>query len=154
MSTYEVTRTTSIKAAPGTVLPLLADLRKWTQWSPWEDLDPDLRRSYSGPESGVGAHYTWKGNRRAGEGSMEITRSEPDGIDVDLRFTRPFANASTVKLQVRPTSTGSDVTWTMTGTRPGGVAGLVTRVVPMDRLVGKDMEKGLSRLRAVTEQTA
>jgi hypothetical protein len=154
MSSYEVTRSTSIKAAPGTIHALIDDFHRWTQWSPWEDLDPDIQRSYSGPESGVGAHYAWKGNRKACEGSMEITRSEPDGIDVDLHFLKPFKNVSKVRLALAQTSTGTDVTWTMTGESPGGLAGLFTKVVPMDRLVGKDFEKGLARLKAVAVQTA
>jgi hypothetical protein len=153
MSAYEVTRSTSIAATPGKVHALVDDFHQWTQWSPWEDLDPDLQRSYSGPTSGKGAKYSWKGNRKAGEGSMEITGSGPDGIDVDLHFLKPFSNASSVRLALTPTSTGTDVTWTMRGETPGGFAGLVTKVVPMDRLVGKDFEKGLARLKAVAEQT-
>src|SRR5215218_7062738 len=137
MSTYEVTRSTSVRAAPGTVLALVDDLHHWTQWSPWEDLDPHLQRSYSGPTSGVGARYAWKGNRKAGEGSMEITRAEPDGVELDLRFLKPFSSSSSVRLALTPTSTGTDVTWSMTGESPGGIAGLFTKVVPMDRLVGK-----------------
>lgn len=154
MSTYEVSRSTSIRAAPGTVHALIDDFHRWTQWSPWEDLDRDLQRSYSGPRAGVGAHYSWKGNRKAGEGSMEITGSTPTAVDVDLHFLKPFSNVSRVRLALTRTSTGTDVTWTMTGEKPGGLAGLFTRVVPMDRLVGKDFEKGLARLKAVAEQAS
>ncbi|MEO6511290.1 MAG: SRPBCC family protein [Nocardioides sp.] len=153
MGTYSVTRSTSIAAAPGTVHALVDDFHQWTQWSPWEDLDPDLRRSYSGPTSGKGARYVWKGNRKAGEGSMEITASAPDAVDVDLHFMKPFTNRSVVRLALRQTTTGTDVTWTMTGETPGGLMGLFTKVVPMDKLVGKDFEKGLARLKAVAEQT-
>jgi hypothetical protein len=153
VSTYEVTRSTSIRANPAAVHALVDDFRKWTQWSPWEDLDPDLQRTYSGPESGKGARYAWKGNRKAGEGSMEITASAPDHVDVDLRFMKPFSNVSKVRLALRQSATGSDVTWTMTGESPKGLMGLFTRIVPMDKLVGKDFEKGLARLKAVAEQT-
>jgi hypothetical protein len=153
MGSYEVSRSTSIKAAPGTVHALVDDFHHWVQWSPWEDLDPDLQRSYSGPQSGVGARYAWKGNRKAGEGSMEVTGSAPDAVDIDLRFVKPFANASSLRLALVQSATGTDVTWTMRGETPGGAMGLFARVVSMDRLVGKDFEKGLARLKAVAEQT-
>jgi hypothetical protein len=153
VSSYEVSRSTTISAAPGTVHALIDDFHQWIKWSPWEDLDPDLQRSYSGPDAGIGAHYAWRGNRKAGEGSMEITASGPEGVDVDVRFIKPFSNVSKVRLALRPTATGTDVTWTMTGQTPGGFAGLFAKVVPMDKLVGKDFEKGLARLRAVAEHT-
>ena len=54
-----------------------------------EDVDPALQRTYSGPDAGVGAHYAWSGNRRAGSGSMEITSSTPDEIDLRLSFLKP-----------------------------------------------------------------
>jgi Polyketide cyclase / dehydrase and lipid transport len=152
MSSYEVTRSTSIAALPGRVFGLVNDFHQWTQWSPWEGLDPDMTRNYGGPNAGVGARYSWKGNRKAGEGSMKITGSGPDGVTIDLEFLKPFKNSCGIRLALAPTAKGTDVTWTMTGETPGGFAGLFTRVVPMDRLVGKDFERGLARLKAVAEQ--
>jgi hypothetical protein len=152
-SSFDVSRSTTIEADPGRVHDLIDDFHHCTAWSPWEDLDPDLSRTYTGPSSGVGAHYAWRGNRKAGEGSMEITASAPDHVDVDLRFMKPFSNVSKVRLALRQSATGSDVTWTMTGESPKGLMGLFTRIVPMDKLVGKDFEKGLARLKAVAEQT-
>jgi len=35
----------------------IVDFHRWTAWSPWEDLDPDLQRSYSGPDAGTGSVY-------------------------------------------------------------------------------------------------
>jgi hypothetical protein len=153
MSDYEVSRSTSVKAAPGTVLALIDDFHQWTQWSPWEDLDPDLQRSYSGSGSGVGAHYAWKGNRKAGEGSMEITGLAPDAVDIELRFLRPWKATNQVRLALTPTATGTDLTWTMHGEHVG-LMSLMSYVMPLDTMVGKDFEKGLARLKAVAEQTA
>ena len=87
---FEVTRTTSIAADPARVHALVDDFHEWIAWSPWEDLDPDLRRTYSGPDAGAGARYAWTGNRKAGEGSMEITGSTPERIDIELTFLKPF----------------------------------------------------------------
>ena len=74
---FEVTRSTSIAADPARVHALVNDFHEWQKWSPWEDVDPDLQRTYTGPDAGVGAHYAWSGNKKAGAGSMEITGSTP-----------------------------------------------------------------------------
>ena len=83
MGTFEVTRSASIAADPGRLHELIDDFHQWTQWSPWEALDPEMQRTYSGPSAGKGARYAWQGNRKAGEGSMEITGIGPDGVDIE-----------------------------------------------------------------------
>ena len=68
-------RETYIAAAPAAIHAVLNDFHSWQTWSPWEELDPQLTRTFSGPETGVGSHYAWVGNKKVGEGSMEITAS-------------------------------------------------------------------------------
>lgn len=152
MSGYEVVRTASIDADPARVHDLVDDFREWPAWSPWEGLDPDLERVYSGSDSGIGAHYAWSGNRKAGQGTMEITGSTPDRIDIDLEFRKPWKSSSAIAFELTPTPSGTDVAWRMTGQPAGGVAGLMTKMISMDKLIGKDFERGLTRLKAVAEQ--
>lgn len=147
---FEVIRTTSIAADPVRVHALVNDFHEWAAWSPWEDLDPDLRRTYSGADSGVGAHYAWAGNRKAGEGSMEITGSTPERIDIELSFLKPFKATNHVDLTLTPSDTGTDVSWRMTGEHKG-LAKLVFGFMSMDKMVGPDFEKGLRQLKAVAE---
>jgi hypothetical protein len=153
VGSYEVVRMTTVGADPATVHALIDDLHRWPAWSPWEDLDPDLRRSYTGAEAGVGAHYAWEGNRKAGTGSMEITASTVEEVEIALAFVKPFRSTSTVTFELLPTAAGTDVTWRMTGEQKGAAA-LFGKVVSMDKLVGKDMEKGLARLKGVAETGA
>ena len=150
-ATYTVERSLLVEADPARVQRELVDFHRWTAWSPWEDLDPDLRRSYSGAAEGVGSVYEWSGNRKAGQGRMEITEVRPgDAVVVDLRFLKPFKSQSVTTFRTVPEGSGTRVTWSMTGPRTAGlkVMGLFTS---MDKLVGKDFEKGLARLKAVAE---
>ena len=71
-SNYIVERSPHHRGAGGPHVPPGRRLHQWTRWSPWEDVDPDLHRAYSGAEEGVGAVYAWSGNRKAGAGRMEI----------------------------------------------------------------------------------
>jgi hypothetical protein len=151
MADFEVVRRTTIAAPAERVHGLIDDFREWRAWSPWEDVDPELRRDYSGPESGVGARYAWEGNRKAGKGNMEITGSTPERIDLRLTFEKPWKASNAVAFTLAPAGDGStEVAWHMSGTNTG-FAGLITRVVGIDRLVGKDFEKGLARMKAAAE---
>jgi hypothetical protein len=150
MGNYRVSRSTSVAADPALVHRLVNDLHEWQSWSPWEGLDPALERTYSGAAAGVGAHYAWSGNRRAGRGTMEVVGSTPERVTVALTFLRPFRSTSEVVFEIVSRGALTEVTWVMTGEQKG-LAALLGRVVAMDRLVGKDFEKGLARLKAVAE---
>ncbi len=128
---------------------LVDDFHEWPLWSPWEDVDPGLQRTYTGPDRGVGAHYAWAGNRKAGQGSMEITESAPDGIDITVEFLKPIRATNQTRLSFQPTDSGTEVRWVMSGQQKG----LMGKVLSMDRLIGPDMDKGLARLKAVAERS-
>jgi hypothetical protein len=54
-----------------------------------------MTKSYEEPDSGVGAAYSRKGNRKVGEGNMAITdASQPDrvGKDFEKGLARPKAD--------------------------------------------------------------
>lgn len=151
MADFEVTRSRTIAAPRERVHALIDDFREWRRWSPWEDVDPELRRDYSGADSGVGARYAWEGNRKAGKGNMEIVSSTAERVDVRLVFEKPWKATNQVAFDLQPVAEeATEVTWRMTGTNRG-FAAIFSKVVPMDRLVGKDFEKGLARLKATAE---
>ncbi|MCM6774906.1 SRPBCC family protein [Nocardia sp. CDC159] len=150
MAEFEISRETVIAADAARVRDLIVDFREWKQWSPWEDLDPDLQRTYTGAESGVGAHYAWDGNRKAGRGSMEITGVTDDTVDIRLVFEKPWRATHRVTFTLVPADTGTTVTWRMVGER-NAVTGLLAKVIPMDSMIGRDFDKGLERLRKVAE---
>jgi hypothetical protein len=156
--TYVVERQRSMAAPPSAVFEEIVDLRRWQGWSPWEDLDPDLHRSYSGSERGVGSIYEWEGNRKAGKGRMEITSVEPDrSVTIALQFLKPFRSSSTVEFELEPEGAVAGtavtaVTWRMTGAKT-----LMTKVMglftSMDKMMGPDFDKGLDRLKARVESS-
>jgi hypothetical protein len=150
---YTVERSTTIDAPPGRVYQQVADFHSWRNWSPWEGLDPDLRRTYSGSETGRGAVYEWAGNRKAGAGRMEITEAtDPTSVSIDLHFLKPFKAQNQAVFHIRPEGSGSHVTWTMTGRRT-----LVTKIMgivkSMDAMIGPDFEKGLASLKSAVERS-
>ena len=151
-STYTVERSATIAAEPQQIYDRIADFHQWMAWSPWEDLDPNQQRSFSGAESGSGARYAWSGNRKAGRGRMEITSAQqPNEVRIDLEFEKPFKSSNTIKFFLTPEGAGrTRVRWTMTGPMT-----LMTKMMglfsSMDKMVGPDFEKGLARLKDAVE---
>lgn len=150
--TFTVERTATIDAPPERVYRHVIDFHKWGTWSPWESLDPNMERTYTGADAGPGAKYAWTGNRKVGEGRMEILdASEPSQIHVALDFIKPFKSSNTNTFTLTPHGESTEVTWSMTGPMT-----LMTKLMgmfkSMDKLVGPDFEKGLTMLKAVAEK--
>jgi len=150
-NTVHYERSTVINATPEKILPHLIDFHKWTAWSPWEKVDLNLKRTYSGAASGVGAQYAWESNSKAGTGTMEILETGSSGVKIDLRFIKPWKAECLAQFHFTPQPNGTDVRWSMDGpnTFMGKVFGLFMN---MDKLVGKDFEIGLAGLKVVVEK--
>ena len=150
MTHYDVQRSVVIPADAATIHSLINDFHKWTAWSPWEDVDPAMSRTYSGPASGVDARYSWSGNRKAGSGSMTITSSNSSRIELLVNFLKPFKASNPTSFVLREVDGGTEVTWRMTGEHKG-FAALFFRFASMDKMIGPDFERGLAKLsKAVT----
>ncbi len=149
--TFRVQRAASIKAPPEKIAEVLSDFHGWQAWSPWEKLDPAMKRSYSGAAKGKGAVYAWAGNKDVGEGRMEITETTPTRIAMDLDFVKPFAAHNKVVFTLAPKGDATEVSWDMQGPLPY-VAKLVHLFLDMDGMVGKQFETGLANLKAVAEK--
>jgi hypothetical protein len=153
-STFTVQRTATMKAAPEYVFPFVNSLYRWADWSPWNDLDPDMKRTYDGPVLGVGAVYAWSGNDKVGSGRMTLEESKPNEfIRIKLEFIKPFASTNTTTFTIKPVAEGASVTWAMEGHNDfmGKAASLF---MDMDQMIGKDFEKGLGGLRQQAEAEA
>lgn len=147
-----VTRNALIPAAASVIFPLVNNFHEWPKWSPFEKIDPNLNRSYSGNESGVGAKYAWSGKARAGSGTMEIVGSEePSKINIRLEFTKPIKGVNPTEFTFMPEGEGTRVTWTMTSEKKG-IGKIVGLFFNMEKMVGGDFEKGLASLAAAATQ--
>jgi hypothetical protein len=145
-----VERSTTIAATPETILGLTDGFRRFNEWSPWADLDPATKYTYSGPERGVGARMEWSSeNPDVGRGSQEIIATEP-GRSVTSTLDFGMDTPTTAKLMLAPEGAGTRVTWTLTSDFSGSLVGRYFGLA-LDGMVGPDYEKGLARLKALAE---
>ena len=148
---FTIRRSTRIKAPPEKIFTNIDDFHKWNAWSPWEGLDPSMKRTHSGSPKGVGAVYEWDGNKKVGAGRMEITNiSAPNKVTLKLDFSRPFEAHNTTEFQLQPNGDSTDVVWLIQGPSPF-MSKLMGVFVNMDKLIGKDFETGLANLKRVAE---
>ena len=148
---FRIQRTASIKAPPEKVFALVNDFRRWTEWSPWESIDPALKRTYEGAAAGKGAAYGWEGNKNVGSGRMEILESTPGSlITIKLDFLKPFEAHNTAQFRFDRAGDTTTVTWAMFGPSPY-ISKLMSLVFDMDRMVGGQFEQGLATLKAKSE---
>ncbi|MCC8942501.1 SRPBCC family protein [Bradyrhizobium sp. Arg68] len=151
-STFRVTRAASIKAPADRIFPLINDFHQWVAWSPYENRDPALKRTYQGKQSGQGAVYAWDGNKNVGAGRMEILQAEtPSKIVIKLDFFKPFEGHNTAEFTMLPQGDATNVTWTMYG--PAVFMSKVMQVfMNLDHMIGRDFEVGLANLKKLTER--
>ncbi|RWA58434.1 SRPBCC family protein [Mesorhizobium sp.] len=148
---FVVSRSASINAPAEAIFPLINDFKHWPEWSPFEKLDPNMKRTLSGADSGKGAAYAWEGNNKAGKGRMEIVNAVPSSlVSLRLDFEKPFRANNTVDFTLAPSGPNTTVTWAMRGARPF-IAKLMGLFMNFDTLIGKDFEAGLDNLKRATE---
>ncbi len=149
---FQVRRTVVINAAPEKIFPYINDFKSWTAWSPYETRDPNMQRTYGSSTSGKGATYSWNGDKNVGSGSMEIVDAPaPSRVTIKLDFTRPFEAHNMADFRLEPAGGGTQVSWSMTGPTP--FLGKIIHVfIDMDKMVGRDFEAGLAKLKTVAEK--
>jgi len=149
-NTFQVQRSASIQAPPEKVVGLIDDFHNWGSWSPWEKLDPAMKKTFNGPASGTGSVYAWEGNSKVGAGRMEILDVTATKVTIKLDFIRPFEGHNVADFTLAPQNGVTLVTWAMHGPTPF-VSKIIQVFVSMDTLIGGDFEKGLSNMKVAAE---
>ncbi|MFN3431448.1 MAG: SRPBCC family protein [Candidatus Sericytochromatia bacterium] len=150
--TFRIERSVSIQAPADKIFPLITNFRAWTDWSPFEKLDPTMKKTYSGAETGKGAKYAWAGDGHAGEGTMEITEAvAPSKVTLQLAFTKPMEALNTTEFTLVPEGGATKVTWAMHGPQPF-ISKVMGVFMDMDKLIGPDFESGLAAMKVAAEK--
>ena len=148
--TFRHERSIRIHAPPEKIFPFIDDFHNWSAWSPWEKMDPNLKRTFSGAPSGAGARYGWTGNGKVGTGEMEIESASLSRVRVKLHFIKPFEARSIAEFEMRPVGDATDVVWSMEGPSPF-LFRVMGTLMNMDRAILKDFDDGLASLKAAAE---
>ena len=150
---FTVRRTAVVQASAERIFPLVNNFQEWAMWSPWENRDPAMKRSFGGPDSGKGAVYAWDGNRKVGSGRMEILdASQPSKILIKLDFFKPFEGHNTAEFTFVPErdASATNVIWVTQGPSPF-MSKVMQVFMNIDAMIGRDFEAGLANLKKLAE---
>jgi Polyketide cyclase / dehydrase and lipid transport len=151
-NTFRIERSILINTTPDTIFPQINNFHQWESWSPWEKIDPQITRSYSGSMDGKGAVYEWSGNKNIGQGRMEIVESlPPSKIVIKLDFITPFEAHNKVEFLLTKQNEATLVTQAMYGPNPF-ISKLMGLFFSMEKMVGEKYEEGLSSLKTLAEK--
>lgn len=147
-STYSAERSVTINAPVDKVFPLVANHKEWKRWSVWNQRDPNMQMTYSGPEMAAGSKWSWK-SKSEGNGGMEFSAVEPNKR-VGYILTMEDMTPATGELKFTPVGAATRVSWDINGN-----AGMnpVFRWFGlfMDKMIGPDFEAGLNNLKKLAE---
>lgn len=145
-----VERSAMLQADAGKIFPYVNNLRRFHEWSPWAERDPNMTLDFTGPEEGVGAKMSWSSQKRdVGSGTQEIVESVAnERVATALEFGD--MGKSKASFQLLPEETGTKVTWALDVDLPANPFARWFGLF-LDGMVGADYERGLKRLRAKVE---
>ena len=148
---FAIERAVVIAAPAEVIFPKIADLHQWSAWSPYDKLDPRMKKVFNGTPGAAGASMYWSGNAKAGEGTMTMRElMPPSKLTMQLDMLKPFEGHNVVEFNLEPAEGGTRVTWAMRG--PNSLFSKIAGVfMNMDTMIGKDFEDGLAALKAQVE---
>ena len=147
--TSHVQRSIEIGRPASVVYAIVDSFQLFDQWSPWQDLDPNMKQTVGGAREGVGATLTWTGNDKVGSGSQVITADVPNR---SVESTVDFGSMGVAKatLRLEPVAAGTRVTWMLDSDMGAGPIGHYFGLM-MDRMIGQDYAHGLEKLKRLAE---
>jgi effector-binding domain-containing protein len=154
---YHIQRSINIQSDVSVPFKLVKDFKSWDLWSPWHEIDTTMEKTYSELVGVEGAWYSWDSkNPDAGKGKVTITKIiENEFIENELYFHGMGTSIATYTFEKE--ATGVKVTWTLEGSGKGMPWYMKISskyfYLMMDKLVGKDYEKGLTKLKQVAENS-
>lgn len=153
-SDYAVERQVTVNQPKDSVFAYVKLLKNQDQFSVWANMDPEMKKTFSGQDGTVGFVSAWDSdNPDVGRGEQEIMKiTEGERIDYELRFKEPFEatdNAYLTTMAVNDSVT--TVAWGFNGHMDYPM-NLMLLFMDMEEMLGGDLQKGLDNLKDVLEK--
>jgi carbon monoxide dehydrogenase subunit G len=147
-------RSVVVAAPPEVVMAQLADPRRWPAWSPWKDGGDGALRSYGGPQEGEGATVYWSGGDGTGRGRLTIIQASVESVEVEREVERPTSSLTDLEFTLLREGAGTRVSWRMKREHTDTWTAARSLLPGGDRAFAGDLDRGLARLKAVSEAQA
>jgi uncharacterized protein YndB with AHSA1/START domain len=148
---FNYERSGLINAPAEKIFPYISNLKMGELWSPYEKIDPTMKKTFTGEDGHVGSKMEFEGNSDAGSGNLEILGVVPnDSVEIKLIMTKPMHAENLIHYKLTPEGAGTRFTWAMEGDG-GFMTKLMTLLIDCEKMIGGQFEQGINNLRQVVE---
>lgn len=147
---YSLQTSVVIDAPAKKIFDIMLDLRQFDAWNPFHVMDPSATSSITQVKPGVGSAYEYQGKRIGRGRQVVVGISRPSLIVSEMTFLNRKTETARVEYRITEESTGTLVTWFMSGKRGFGQR-VMARVLNLDSMMGKTFAQGLTKLKTYVE---
>ena len=150
---FEVKRVITIAKPRHFVFDYIGLMKNQDNYSVWMMLDPAMVKTFTGVDGEIGFESHWVSkNKKVGEGKQRIIAIEKGKrMDFEIQFIKPWENKANAFMQLEELAANATrVTWAFTGQANFGMK-VMHVFMNMDKMLGKDLERGLSNLKRILE---
>lgn len=151
---YKVEKEIVINKPKTEVFDYIKFLKNQDNYSKWNTIDPNMKKTYRGTDGTVGFIAHWESdNEEVGWGEQEIKNiTEGERIDFELRFIKPFEATEPVFMTTQTVGHNqTKVTWGFSGHMdyPFNIWMLF---IDLKKMIGDDLQTGLEKLKTQLEK--
>lgn len=148
---FNYERSGLIEASAEKIFPYISNFKLGHEWSPYEKLDPNMKKTFTGNDGEVGSTMEFEGNMNSGSGKLEILKIAPNEmVEIRLTMLKPFYGVNLITYKLIPEDKGTRFSWSMSG--DGGFMGkLMTVLIDCEAMVGGQFNQGIASLKALIE---
>ncbi len=148
---FRYERSGLIDAPADKIFPYISNFKLGGEWSPYEKVDPNMKKTFGGTDGQVGATMDFDGNAEAGSGKLEILKIVPNQlVEIKLTMTKPFFAENLVTYTLTSEGASTRFSWAMSG--DGGFLGkLIGTLIDCEAMVAGSFSQGIANLKAIIE---
>ncbi len=151
---YTVEREIVINKPKAEVFAYLKHLKNQDHYSKWNNIDPNMKKTYRGTDGTIGFISHWESNHEeVGWGEQEIKKIiEGERIDCELRFIKPFESTEQVFMSTKDLNENqTQVKWGFNG-HMNYPMNLMLLFMDFEQMIGNDLQIGLTNLKHILEK--
>ncbi|OFZ28811.1 MAG: hypothetical protein A2622_04045 [Bdellovibrionales bacterium RIFCSPHIGHO2_01_FULL_40_29] len=148
---FNYERSGLIEAPADKIFPYISQFSMGGQWSPYEKIDPNMKKTFSGADGQPGSMMVFEGNSQAGSGQLELIKLIPNElVEIKLTMTKPIRAENLVIYKLTPEGNGTRFSWSMSG--DGGFFGKLLNVfIDCENMVAGSFTEGIANLKTLVE---
>jgi hypothetical protein len=151
---YKISREITISKPKQVVFDYVKLLKNQNNYSVWALADPDMTKEFRGTDGTIGFVSSWDSKvKDVGKGEQEIVAiKDGERVDYELRFILPMQSTDHAYMTTEALSEGTTkVKWGFNG-KMNYPTNLMLVILDFDKMLGPDLDKGLSKLKSLLEQ--